>query len=65
MNTILQTGRETLPRSHDGYGLIVGFQVLVPSRVDGERGDHFLQADVPGLIRTTPNWITSESSIQS
>jgi hypothetical protein len=32
-----------------------------PSRVDAKRGDHFLQADFPGLIRTMPNWITSES----
>ncbi len=32
-----------------------------PSRVDAKRGGHFLQADFPGLIRTMPNRITSES----
>src|SRR2546426_7726011 len=32
-----------------------------PSRTDVKRGDHFLQADFPGLIRAIPNWITSES----
>src|SRR6266851_4337397 len=32
-----------------------------PSRTDVKRGDHFLQADFPGLIRAMPNWITSES----
>jgi hypothetical protein len=32
-----------------------------PSRIDVKRGDHFLQADIPGLIRTMPKSIASES----
>jgi hypothetical protein len=32
-----------------------------PSRIDVKCRDHFLQADFPVLVRTMPNWITSES----
>jgi hypothetical protein len=32
-----------------------------PSGIDAKPGDRFLQADFPVLIRTIPNWITSES----
>ena len=37
------------------------WRLLVPSRVDTKCGDHLLQGDSPGLIRTMPNWISSES----
>jgi len=29
--------------------------LAVCSKIDAERGDHFIQADIPGLIRTMPN----------
>jgi len=33
----------------------------VVSRVAARRGDCFLHADFPGVIRAMPNWIASES----
>jgi hypothetical protein len=46
-------------------GRVVGKQEVIwflpVSPSTGSHCDHFLQADFPGLIRTMPNWIASES----
>jgi len=41
----------TLPKSHDGHRMIDSFRFARdPTRIDGKRGDHFLQADLWVLI---------------
>lgn len=34
----------TLPRSHDGHGMMVSSRLLVPYKIDAKRGDRSLPA---------------------